>query len=72
MASRTARYEVQALLAERRMAMQNRDMPRWPPMQLVFSRLPQLEADLAQALAAIEVLEEHPELAPYIPPGGLD
>jgi hypothetical protein len=47
-------------------------MPLYPTMELVFQRLPQLEADLDQALAVIEVLEEHPELAPYIPAGGLE
>ena len=65
-------YEMQALMAERAMAMETPGMPLYPTMELVFQRLPQLEADLDQALAVIEVLEEHPELAPYVPPGGLE
>lgn len=72
MPSRMARYEMKALMAERELALETPGMPLWPPMELVFQRLPQLEADLAQALAVIEVLDEHPELAPYIPPAGLE
>lgn len=67
-----AHYEMQALMAERATAMETPGMPLWPPMELVFQRLPQLKAGLAQARAVIEVLEERPELAPYIPPAGLD
>ena len=71
MVSRAAHYEMQALMAERAMAMETPGMPVYPSMELVFQRLPQLEADLAQALAVLELLDEHTELAPYIPPAGL-
>jgi hypothetical protein len=67
-----ARCEMQALMAERQLAMETPGMPIYPSMELVFRCLPQLEADLAQALAMIDVLEEQPELAPYVPPGGLE
>ena len=55
-----ARCEMKALMAERQLAMETPGMPIYPSMELVFRRLPQLEADLAQALAMIERLEEHP------------
>jgi hypothetical protein len=67
-----ARYQMDALMAERELALGTPGMPLYPSMELVFQRLPQLLADLDQALAVIELLEEHPELAPYIPPGGLE
>jgi len=67
-----ARYEMEAILAERRLAMETPGMPLYPSMELVFQRLPQLEADLDQALAVIGLLEEHPELASYVPLGGLE
>jgi hypothetical protein len=62
-----ARYEMEAILAERRLAMETPGMPLYPSMELVFQRLPQLEADLDQALAVIALLEERPELAPHVP-----
>ena len=71
MVRRMAYYEMQALMAERAVAMDTPGMPLYPSMKLVFQRLPQLEADLAQALAAIEVLVEHPELASNVPAWGL-
>jgi hypothetical protein len=67
-----AHYEMQALMAERAMAMETPGMPLYPSMELVFQRLPQLEADLAHELALVELLEEHPELAPYVPSEGLE
>ncbi|BBX43938.1 hypothetical protein [Mycobacterium simiae] len=72
MTKTVARFQIEALIVERRLAMQDPEMPLWPPMELVFQRLPQLEADLAQALAAIELLQEHPELAQFVPPGGFE
>jgi hypothetical protein len=72
MATRIAHLEMKALMAEREMAMETPGMPLYPSMELVFERLPALQADLAQALALIELLEERPELAPLIPPGGLE
>jgi hypothetical protein len=72
MATRMARFEFEALMAERAMAMKTPGMPLYPSMELVFQRLPRLVADLDQALAVIELLEQHPELVPYIPPGGLE
>ena len=47
--------------------METPGMPLYPSMELVFQRLPQLEADLDQALAVIALLEERPELAPHVP-----
>jgi hypothetical protein len=67
-----AHYEMQALMAERQLAMETPGMPLYPSMELVFQRLPQLAGDLDQALAVIELLDEHPELAPYMRPGALE
>jgi hypothetical protein len=71
MVTRMGHYEMQAFMAERTMAMETPGMPLYPSMELLFQRLPQLEADLAQALWMIEALEGHPELVRDIPPAGL-
>jgi hypothetical protein len=70
--TRMTRYEMKALMLERQVAMEESDVPLYPTMERVFQRLPALRADLAQAEALIELLIERPELAPLIPPEGLD
>ena len=70
--TRMTSYEMKALMLERQVAMEESDVPRYPTMERVFQRLPALRADLAQAEALIELLIERPELAPLIPPAGLD
>ena len=71
MARKMAKFEIEALMAEREMALRE-GLPLHPSMELVWHRLPGLQAGLAQAQAVIELLKERPELAPLIPPGGLE
>jgi hypothetical protein len=70
MASRMAKYEMEALMAERKLAAEE-GLPLHPSLEVVWHRLPGLREGLAQAHAVIELLQAHPELAPRVPPAGL-
>ena len=69
-ASLMAQYELAALLNQRSRAM-SQGMSLYPSMEESFLAMPGLQAGLDQALGVIELLEEYPEMAPHIPPGGV-
>lgn len=69
-ASMMAQYELHALFEQRAIAREN-GLSIWPSMEASFYALPALQAGLDQALDMLVLLDEYPELAFHIGPGGL-
>jgi hypothetical protein len=63
-------WELAAIFKQRQFAQEN-GLPMIPSMEDSYRMLPALQAGLDQALAVIQLLDDHPEMAVHIPPGGV-
>jgi hypothetical protein len=70
MPSIMAQWELAAIIKQRQFAQEN-GLSMSPSMEESYRMLPALQAGLDQALDMILLLDQHPELAAHIPPGGV-